>query len=63
MIAEWRTTGTGLGNLLNQARGSLDYGMISTVAVASVLVAVAFYQAVVVIEPWPLSRLGMKTTE
>ena len=63
MIAEWLATGTGLGNLLNQSRGYLDYGMIWTVAVVSVLVAVAFYQAVVIIERWTLSRLGMKTTE
>ena len=63
MIAEWLATGTGLGNLLNQSRGYLDYGMIWTVAVVSVLVAIAFYQAVVLIERWTLQRLGMKTTE
>jgi ABC-type nitrate/sulfonate/bicarbonate transport system permease component len=63
MIAEWLATGKGLGNLLNQSRGYLDYGMIWTVAVVSVLVAVAFYQVVVVVERWALSRLGMKTTE
>lgn len=63
MIAEWLATGKGLGNLLNQSRGYLDYGMIWTVAVVSVLVAVAFYQLVVLLERWTLSRLGMKTTE
>jgi ABC-type nitrate/sulfonate/bicarbonate transport system permease component len=63
MIAEWLATGTGLGNLLNQSRGYLDYGMIWTVAVVSVLVAVGFYQVVVLVERWLLSRLGMKTTE
>jgi ABC-type nitrate/sulfonate/bicarbonate transport system permease component len=63
MIAEWLATGTGLGNLLNQSRGYLDYGMIWTVAVVSVLVAVGFYQVVVLVERWSLSRLGMKTTE
>ena len=42
MIAEWLATGTGLGNLLNQSRGYLDYGMIWTVATVSVLVAVGF---------------------
>lgn len=63
MIAEWLATGKGLGNLLNQSRGYLDYGMIWTVAVVSVLIAVAFYQAVVVAERWTLHRLGMKTTE
>ncbi|MEO4044395.1 ABC transporter permease subunit [Hoeflea sp. CAU 1731] len=44
MIAEWLATGRGLGNLLNQSRGYLDYGMIWTVALVSVLVAVALYQ-------------------
>lgn len=44
MIAEWLATGKGLGNLLNQSRGYLDYGMIWTVALVSVLVAVALYQ-------------------
>ncbi len=63
MIAEWLATGQGLGNLLNQSRGYLDYGMIWTVAVVSVLIAVAFYQMVVLVERWTLSRLGMKTTE
>lgn len=63
MIAEWLATGTGLGNLLNQSRGYLDYGMIWTVAVISVLIAVAFYQVVVIVERWTLARLGMRTTE
>jgi ABC-type nitrate/sulfonate/bicarbonate transport system permease component len=63
MIAEWLATGTGLGNLLNQSRGYLDYGMIWTVAAVSVLIAVAFYQVVVVLERWTLGRLGMRTTE
>ncbi len=55
--------GTGLGNLLNQSRGYLDYGMIWTVAVVSVLIAVVFYQIVVVIEKRTLRRLGMRTAE
>jgi len=63
MIAEWLATGVGLGNLLNQSRGYLDYGMIWTVAVVSVLIAIAFYQLVVLVERWTLARLGMKTTE
>jgi sulfonate transport system permease protein len=37
--------------------------MIWTVAAVSVLIAVAFYQGVVLIERWALQRLGMKTTE
>ena len=63
MIAEWLATGKGLGNLLNQSRGYLDYGMIWTVAAVSVLIAVAFHQCVVMIERWVLPRLGMRTTE
>jgi sulfonate transport system permease protein len=63
MIAEWLATGTGLGNLLNQSRGYLDYGMIWTVAAVSVLVSVGLYQIVVVAERKVLSRLGMRTVE
>jgi ABC-type nitrate/sulfonate/bicarbonate transport system permease component len=63
MIAEWLATGTGLGNLLNQSRGYLDYGMIWTVATVSVLISIALYQLVVVAERFTLARLGMKTTE
>ncbi len=44
MIAEWLATGRGLGNLLNQSRGYLDFGMIWTVAAVSVLLSVGFYQ-------------------
>jgi len=44
MIAEWLATGKGLGNLLNQSRGYLDYGMIWSVAVVSILLSVALYQ-------------------
>lgn len=63
MIAEWLATGTGLGNLLNQSRGYLDYGMIWTVAVVSVLLSVIFYQIVVFIERQVLARRGMRTAE
>lgn len=63
MIAEWLATGKGLGNLLNQSRGYLDYGMIWTVATVSVLVSIAFYQLVVVAERRVLGRLGMQTAE
>lgn len=59
MIAEWLATGTGLGNLLNQSRGYLDYGMIWAVAVISVLISVLFYQIVVAVERRALGRLGM----
>ena len=63
MIAEWLATGKGLGNLLNQSRGFLDFGMIWTVAAVSVLLSVIFYQAVVVVERRVLQRLGMATAE
>jgi len=63
MIAEWLATGKGLGNLLNQSRGFLDYGMIWTVAAVSVLLSVLFYQVVVIVERRVLRRLGMSTAE
>jgi len=63
MIAEWLATGRGLGNLLNQSRGYLDFGMIWTVAFVSVLLSVVLYQFVVVIERRVLRRLGMQTAE
>ncbi|NGM44253.1 ABC transporter permease subunit [Rhodobacter sp. SGA-6-6] len=63
MIAEWLATGTGLGNLLNQSRGYLDYGMIWTVAAVSVCLSVAFYYAVLAVERRVLTRLGMQVVE
>jgi ABC-type nitrate/sulfonate/bicarbonate transport system permease component len=63
MIAEWLATGTGLGNLINQSRGYLDYGMVWAVAVISVLLSVVFYQAVVAVERIVLARRGMATVE
>ncbi|KJS17080.1 MAG: ABC transporter permease [Hoeflea sp. BRH_c9] len=63
MIAEWLATGTGLGNLLNQSRGYLDYGMIWAVAVVSVLMSVVFYQCVVLIERPVLARRGMHAAQ
>lgn len=50
MIAEWLATGRGVGNLLNQSRGMLDYGMIWSVALVSVIVSIALYQIVGTIE-------------
>ncbi len=50
MIAEWLATGDGLGGLLDQSRGMLDYGMIWSIAFAAVAVAAAFYSAVGMIE-------------
>lgn len=58
MIAEWLATGRGLGNLLNQSRGHLDFGMIWTVALVSVLISVALYQIVLVAEHRTARRLG-----
>ncbi len=63
MIAEWLATGKGLGNLLNQSRGFLDYGMIWTVAAVSVILSVIFYLVVVIVERKVLRRLGMATAE
>jgi ABC-type nitrate/sulfonate/bicarbonate transport system permease component len=59
MIAEWMATGYGLGNLLNTARGELDYGMIWAVAFVAVAVSVAFYQVVKLIEAQVLRRTGV----
>ena len=56
MIAEWLATGYGLGNLLNQARGELDYGMIWAVAFVAIAVSVGFYQLVSLIETQVLRR-------
>ncbi len=50
MIAEWLATGKGLGNLLNQSRGYLDYGMIWSVALVSVLVSIGLYQVLLFLE-------------
>jgi sulfonate transport system permease protein len=63
MIAEWLATGKGLGNLLDQSRGYLDYGMIWTVAAVSVLLSIIFYQLVVYTERKVLDKLGMKKAE
>jgi ABC-type nitrate/sulfonate/bicarbonate transport system permease component len=58
MIAEWLATGYGLGNLLNTARGELDYGMIWAVAFVAVALSVGFYQLVKLIEDGVLRRYG-----
>jgi len=56
MIAEWLATGYGLGELLNVARGELDYGMIWSVALVSVGLSVGFYQLVSLVETIALRR-------
>jgi ABC-type nitrate/sulfonate/bicarbonate transport system permease component len=50
MIAEWLATGQGLGGLMNASRGHLDYGMIWSVAVVSVLISVALYRLAEAVE-------------
>lgn len=59
MVAEWLATGRGLGNLIHQSRGHLDFGMIWTVAVVSVLVSVGVYLLAGAIEKRVLRRMGM----
>ncbi len=56
MIAEWLATGRGLGNLLNQSRGYLDYGMIWTVALVSILVSVVLYHIALAVERLVVQR-------
>ena len=58
MIAEWLATGTGLGNLLNQSRGYMDYGMVWAVASVSVLIAIGFHLVVATVERAVLARMG-----
>jgi ABC-type nitrate/sulfonate/bicarbonate transport system permease component len=58
MIAEWLATGTGLGNLLNEARGRMDYGTIWSVAVVSVAVAVALHAMAAALERHVLRRFA-----
>ncbi len=60
MIAEWLATGRGLGNLLNQAREYMDFSMIWTVAVVSVMLSVAFYQIAQIAENRVARRNGRK---
>jgi len=50
MVAEWLLSGVGLGNLLNVSRGTLDYGTIWAGALISILISIAAYQSVGVVE-------------
>jgi ABC-type nitrate/sulfonate/bicarbonate transport system permease component len=59
MIAEFLATGTGIGNLINQARGELDYGMIWAVAAVAVVVALALTQLVGLVERLTWRRFGI----
>lgn len=58
MTAEWLATGRGLGGLLNEARGDLDYGMIWSVASIATCLSTAFYLLVLAIERRVLGRTG-----
>lgn len=57
MTAEWLATGYGLGGLMNEARGDLDYAMIWTVAALAVALAAGLYQLILMIERPTLRRL------
>lgn len=59
MIAEWLATGTGLGNLLNEARGQLDYAMIWSVTAIAVLVALALNALATLAESRLLRRFSL----
>ncbi|CAB3777167.1 ABC transporter permease [Pararobbsia alpina] len=59
MIAEWLATGTGIGNLLNEARGTLDYGMVWNVAITAVVIALGIYLAVRLVERRVLRRFAV----
>jgi ABC-type nitrate/sulfonate/bicarbonate transport system permease component len=50
MVAEWLLSGRGLGNLLNDSRGMLDYDMVWAGAVVSILIAVVAYETISLIE-------------
>ncbi|WP_315835824.1 ABC transporter permease [Bradyrhizobium prioriisuperbiae] len=50
MIAEWLLTGTGLGNLMDISRGSLDYGMVWSGAVLSIVISVLAYRGADLLE-------------
>jgi sulfonate transport system permease protein len=59
MIAEFLATGTGIGNLVNTARGMLDYGMIWAIAAISVVIALGLTQIVGVVEHRVWRRFGV----
>ena len=59
MIAEWLATGTGIGNLLNESRGMLDFGMIWSVAVVAIVIAVALNGLVGLVERSVLRRYAL----
>ncbi len=56
IIAEWMATGMGLGNLLNQSRGRMDYGMIWAVTFAAVAISILLYQLATLSEKRLLHR-------
>jgi sulfonate transport system permease protein len=56
MVAEWLATGIGMGDLLNEARSMLDYGMIWSVALVTVVLSTGFYVAVEAVESLLMQR-------
>jgi sulfonate transport system permease protein len=56
MVAEWLATGTGLGDLLNESRSTLDYGMIWSVALVTVVLSTGFYLLAEIAETVLLQR-------
>jgi len=63
MIAEWLATGRGLGALLNQSRGYMDFSMIWAVATLTVLLSVALYNATLLVERRTLRSMGLASAE
>ncbi len=59
MIAEWLATGTGIGNLLNESRGMMDFAMIWSVAVVAIVIAVLLNGLVALVERSVLRRYAM----
>jgi sulfonate transport system permease protein len=57
-LAEWLSTGSGMGNLLVLAYASSRFGMLWSASVVIVVVSVAFYAAIGVIESALLRRYG-----
>jgi sulfonate transport system permease protein len=50
MVAEWLFTGTGLGHLVDVARGQLEFELVWAGAVLSIVVAIVAYQGVALVE-------------
>lgn len=55
MVAEWLLTGTGLGNLMDVARSTLDFEMVWSSAIVSIIISVGAYQLVGLTERYILA--------